>query len=82
MTLQYYIPSTEWKLAHAEAMVDFSVFEQIGLYSHVHFTVTLERKPLHYVMNMIVPCIMLSLIMLFVQFLPSTSGEKLSNYEY
>ena len=76
--LANYIKSTEWRLVEAEAAVHYSIWEVEGLYSYVYFDLTMERKALNYVMNMIVPCVMLSLILLALQFLPSKSGNNIS----
>ncbi len=75
INLGSYIKSTEWSLTKAESIVHYSIWETELLYSYVYFDLTMQRKPLNYVTNMIVPCVMLSLIMMFVQFLPSTAGK-------
>ena len=42
------------------------------------FTIYMRRKPLYYVMNIMLPCLMLSLLDLLVFCLPPESGEKVS----
>ncbi len=42
------------------------------------FTLVMRRKPLYYVMNIMLPCLMLSLLDLLVFCLPPESGEKVS----
>ena len=43
----------------------------------VEFAFTLQRKPLYYVHNLIVPCIIQMIIILFTFFLPPESGERI-----
>ncbi|XP_075260606.1 neuronal acetylcholine receptor subunit alpha-10-like [Convolutriloba macropyga] len=73
--LSSYIPSTEWELIHAQAVIEYNPFDEEGGYSFVQFQLRIQRKSLYYIVNLILPCIMLSLVMLFGQYLPCNSGD-------
>lgn len=42
------------------------------------FTLFVRRRTFYYIWNIIVPCVMLSILTLLTFWLPSTSGEKIS----
>jgi len=48
------------------------------LFPTVRFSLYLRRKPRFYVINIVAPCILLSVLALFVFYLPPDSGEKVS----
>ena len=74
--LSSYIKSTEWDMVQAQALIQYSSFEEgEGGYSFVQFQFRIQRKALYYIVNLIMPCIMLSLVMLFGQYLPCNSGD-------
>ena len=76
--LSSYIPSTEWELIQAQAVIEYNPFDEEGGYSFVQFQIKIQRKSLYYIVNLILPCIMLSLVMLFGQYLPCNSGEGIN----
>ena len=45
-------------------------------YPTIHFRLHLRRKPLYFIMNIVLPSIMLSMLVLLVFLLPAESGEK------
>lgn len=45
----------------------------------ITFNVTLRRKTLFYTTNLILPCVVMSLLSILVFYLPSDSNEKVSN---
>ena len=47
-------------------------------YSHVIFTLHLKRRYKFYVMNIVLPCVMLSVLILIGFCLPPDAGEKIS----
>ncbi|XP_054771519.1 neuronal acetylcholine receptor subunit alpha-10-like [Lytechinus pictus] len=47
-------------------------------YPDVTFTINISRKPLFYVVNLIVPCVMISMMSVLEFILPCNSGEKVS----
>ncbi|KAL5109962.1 Acetylcholine receptor subunit beta-like 1 [Taenia crassiceps] len=46
--------------------------------TYIVYTIKLRRKTLFYTVNLIVPCVMLSLLSIFVFYLPSDAGEKVT----
>lgn len=44
----------------------------------ITFNVTLRRKTLFYTINLILPCVVMSLLSILVFYLPSDSNEKVS----
>ena len=47
-------------------------------YPEVYFVLHLKRKALYYIMNIVVPSIVLSVLVLLVLWLPPESGERIS----
>ncbi len=47
-------------------------------YSHVVFTLNLKRRCQFYIMNIVAPCLMLSVLIMIGFFLPPDAGEKIS----
>ena len=52
--------------------------DHFDFFCFLRFTIYMRRKPLYYVMNIMLPCLMLSLLDLLVFCLPPESGEKVS----
>ena len=67
----FYQESAEWLVSSLTA-TDYETTTSSG----VTFTIELKRKPLFYLINIMVPVIMLAVINVFVFVLPATSGEK------
>ena len=67
----FYQESAEWSISSTTA-TDYETATSSG----VTFTIELKRKPLFYLINILVPVIMLAIINVFVFMLPATSGEK------
>ena len=47
-------------------------------YPVIHFHVILERRSLFYMLNLVLPCVLISSIVLLGFFLPSDAGEKIT----
>ena len=47
-------------------------------YPEIHYTLLLRRRPIFYVVNIILPCIFISALSLLVFILPAECGEKVS----
>ena len=47
-------------------------------YAYVDFTIKLKRKPVFYVMTLLVPSLVLSLLTVVVFLVPPEAGEKIS----
>ncbi|XP_070540517.1 acetylcholine receptor subunit alpha-type unc-38-like [Ptychodera flava] len=72
--------NTEWDIINttAEIMVN-SYFGMYGSsWSRASYTLVLARRPLYYITNMVLPCMLLAVLTLFVFWLPCDSGEKVS----
>ena len=48
-------------------------------YLDITFNITMRRKTLFYTVNLIIPCMGISFLTILVFYLPSDSGEKVSN---
>ena len=66
-----YQPNGEWKLISAEG--ELSKGNDTMTYKLV-----LERKPLFYTMNLVIPLILFFILSMFEFYLPSESGEKMT----
>ncbi|XP_060112455.1 acetylcholine receptor subunit epsilon [Heteronotia binoei] len=45
-------------------------------YSEMHFFLIIQRKPLFYIINIIIPCVLISSLVVLVYFLPSEAGGQ------
>ena len=46
--------------------------------SRAEYTVVMRRKTLFYAVNLILPCVLISMLSMFVFYLPATAGEKIT----
>ncbi|KAM9410279.1 neuronal acetylcholine receptor subunit alpha-7-like [Pholidichthys leucotaenia] len=77
--LSSYIPNGEWDLVEVPG-VRHEVFYTCCLepYIDVTFTVVMRRRTLYYSLNLLIPCVLISILALLVFLLPADSGEKIS----
>jgi nicotinic acetylcholine receptor len=71
--------STEWtlkKIRAEKASIVYSCCPEP--YPFVDIFITIQRRPMFYVFNLILPCIMITGISLLGFFMPSGAGEKVS----
>ncbi|EFX76216.1 hypothetical protein DAPPUDRAFT_55424, partial [Daphnia pulex] len=77
--LSNYVPNGEWDL------IDLVVERNVVFYScceepypDITFHIVLRRRPLFYVFNLILPCVLITGIALMSFYMPSDSGEKVT----
>lgn len=74
-----YINSSEWDILRVEKKVNNIKYSCCkNLYVDLTMTITMKRRPLYFIFNVISPCIVLVLMVLFSFLLPPDSGERLS----
>ena len=74
-----YITNGEWELAGAEVVRNETVYP-IGddVYPDVTVYVTINRRILYYILNIILPCVWLNMLSLLAFCLPPDAGEKIT----
>ncbi|XP_064613958.1 neuronal acetylcholine receptor subunit alpha-10-like [Liolophura sinensis] len=74
-----YIESSEWDLLNLEVQRHV-VFYSCCLepYPDITFYIRIRRRPLFYVFNMVLPCVLITLVALLGFYIPSDSGEKVT----
>ena len=77
--LSNYVPNGEWEL------LDAQIIRNVVYYSccrepfpDVTVTLVIRRKTLYYMYNVVMPCMMMSVLTLLVFCLPPDSGEKIA----
>ncbi|XP_078000066.1 neuronal acetylcholine receptor subunit alpha-3-like [Glandiceps talaboti] len=79
VTIENYIENREWTISNSTAWKDQEYYQEIDdAFPIAYFDIVLARKPTYYVINLIVPCLMLSVLTLVVFYLPPDCGEKIS----
>ena len=73
-----YVPNGEWTLESKSAAASDLTFDNVTFYPTVTLSVHLRRLPLYYVVNIVLPVVIISLLSVLVYWLPSESGEKMS----
>ena len=71
ISLDEYSTNSVWEIINTNAYVEQETYE-----ASVIFSMTLKRKPLYTILNIVFPSIMLAALNVFVFVLPCSSGEK------
>uniref|UniRef100_A0A8C3AYF4 Cholinergic receptor, nicotinic, delta (muscle) n=1 Tax=Cyclopterus lumpus TaxID=8103 RepID=A0A8C3AYF4_CYCLU len=70
----------EWEINHRPAKRN--TYKHIPMESNKHqditFYLVIKRKPLFYIVNIIIPCVLISFLASLVYYLPADSGEKMT----
>jgi len=66
-----YSTSAEWGITYLDT-------DRRRGYAHVIFSLHLKRRYKFYIMNIVLPCVMLSVLIMISFFLPPDAGEKIS----
>ena len=75
-----YVPSSEWELlAYQPRRIahEFSCCPG-DPYAFMKYSIVIMRRPLFYMFNLVMPCIMITLVALLGFYMPPESGEKVS----
>ncbi|XP_077983464.1 neuronal acetylcholine receptor subunit alpha-6-like [Glandiceps talaboti] len=75
-----YTDNTEWRFLNSSVGVEGEEFSSYPdeEYSLLVYTLVLKRRPLYYLINILLPCLILAVLTLMVLSLPPESGEKMS----
>ncbi|CAL4073180.1 unnamed protein product, partial [Meganyctiphanes norvegica] len=77
--LTNYIPNGEWELLNAQIVRNVIYYSCCPEpFPDVTITITIRRKTLYYMYNVVLPCMMMSVLTLLVFCLPPDSGEKIA----
>lgn len=77
MITHYYVNSSEWTLVRLQSEAVPEKYNCCPNYFvRIEFTIELHRKPLYYIFNVIIPCFIQMLIILFTFLLPPETGER------
>ncbi|XP_060556811.1 ligand-gated ion channel 4-like [Ruditapes philippinarum] len=74
-----YVPSSEWQLLHYQpkrTLVKFSCCPDDVPF--MKYIIIIKRRPLFYLFNMVMPCILITIVALLGFYMPPESGEKVS----
>lgn len=71
LSLSFSTENGEWAICHKPSRKNVKE----NLYEDITFYLIIERKPLFYIINIIVPCILTSVLAIFVFYLPPGAGQ-------
>ena len=74
-----YYHSVEWDILSIAAQKNVKYYACcMEPYIDIYFNITIRRKTLFYLVNLIIPCVNISFLSILVFYLPSSSGEKIA----
>ena len=76
-SLHFYSRNSEWHLIDVEEYLDTDVVDSQNLTSYV-FRIHLKRRMQYYVLNLVVPVVILSIINMCCFLIPSACGDKMT----
>ncbi|NP_996947.1 acetylcholine receptor subunit delta precursor [Danio rerio] len=70
----------EWEIVHKPARRNIykSIPKESNKHQDITFYLIIKRKPLFYIVNIIIPCVLISFLASLVYYLPADSGEKMT----
>ena len=78
--LSNYVSSSEWELLaykSKRAVVTFSCCPDDPT-TFLKYSIVIKRRPLFYIFNLVMPCVLITLVALLGFYMPPESGEKVS----
>ena len=78
ISLRLYTHHHEWNLDDAEVLKDLMTTDDFNYQPVVTLRLYLSRNPTYFVLNTVVPCVIVTLLSILVFALPTESGEKVS----
>ncbi|XP_071422464.1 acetylcholine receptor subunit delta isoform X2 [Pithys albifrons albifrons] len=70
----------EWEIIHRPARKNIypDISPDTSEHQDITFYLIIKRKPLFYVINIVIPCILIAFMVILVFYLPANSGEKMT----
>src|SRR5437868_15506689 len=79
--LVYYIENTEWKLLNFSFKRNIKYYDCCPeLYPDITYTFMLERNPSYYILNLIIPSVFITVVMMFGFFTPYSITDENTEY--